>query len=187
MRLLPEHHCFVQALLARGYLAEADARSLFRKIVRQNSDQGFDAFWADINREVQCADLKLQRVLYPEDNKPYIGIINTLEDEPCKLATSLTPEQLAYFRALMEHIALECDDGVDSRAALNFSVAAPTQTQRPTAKQLSAGERESTLELLASDGWLLVTAQTSRQCNPHLLSQLGERRGKHRQHRMYNC
>lgn len=44
-----------------------------------HSDQGFDAFWADINREVQCADLKLQRVLYPEDNKPYIGIINTVQ------------------------------------------------------------------------------------------------------------
>lgn len=34
-----QHHCFVQALLARGYLAEADARSLFRKIVRQNSGE----------------------------------------------------------------------------------------------------------------------------------------------------
>jgi hypothetical protein len=64
-------------------------------------DRNFDTFWSAINSAIQLADLKLQRLRYPYDNTTYIGIVNTLADDPSKLATHFTPEQIAYFRTLV--------------------------------------------------------------------------------------
>ena len=43
-----------------------------------DADKNFDEFWKVINKAIQVADLKLQRVRYPEDEQPYIGIVNTV-------------------------------------------------------------------------------------------------------------
>lgn len=66
-------------------------------------DRNFDTFWSAINSTIQLVDLKLQRLRYPYDNTTYIGIVNTLADDPSKLATHFTPEQIAYFRTLVRH------------------------------------------------------------------------------------
>mmetsp|Transcript_32760 Transcript_32760/g.71488 ORF Transcript_32760/g.71488 Transcript_32760/m.71488 type:complete len:198 (-) Transcript_32760:135-728(-) len=187
--LTAEHHCFTQALLARGFMEEVEARTMFKKIADQNHDRNFDSFWSAINSAIRIADLKLQRVRYPHDGDVYIGIVNTLADEPAKLATNFTPEQIAYFRAVLELIATDevaAQNGIDSRKALNATPAAgSTQSEGTQQKKLNPGEKEAALRQLGTEGWLQydtvagvikLGVRTFLELGPYLLNlELSER------------
>ncbi|KAK3262664.1 hypothetical protein CYMTET_28491 [Cymbomonas tetramitiformis] len=159
--LQKEHHCFIQMLLAKGYMKEAEARDRFKTIAEQNHDRNFDEFWGSINSEIGYTHLALRRLKFPHDGQLYIGIVNTEADEPSKLGTSMSAVQLKYFSSLVSAIATDeiaAKEGVTSMAALNVNDSA--QQSQPSSSQavnnLNRAEREASLQQLRNEGWLFL-------------------------------
>jgi hypothetical protein len=134
----------------------------------------FDRFWSDIARALRFLDLDMRRVKWPEDDKLYLGVVNKQGGETAKLATRLSPEQIALFRVVLDEILRDdrsAERGVDVMAALNTTQSFGTQTQQgaggntndalsltqdqaTSLAKMSKVDKEQTLRRLCVDGWL---------------------------------
>ncbi|GAB4814507.1 hypothetical protein N2152v2_001553 [Parachlorella kessleri] len=168
---------FLQVLMQRGYLLDADAKALYRRICSVSNDALYFEFLRDVNQQLDYAHFQLRRVKYPGDAQEYIGFVNREADEESKRSGRYRGKDgkpdvrhTAFFRALLESIATE-DTGregglgfITSTAALNLNLPAEpaTQTadgalqasQASALRELSKREREAALGQFAADGWL---------------------------------
>lgn len=72
-------------------------------------------------------------IRYQEDQQLYMGVVNKTGGEAAKLATRLTPEQIALFRMVLDEILRDdtsVERGVDVISALNATQPAPTTQVR---------------------------------------------------------
>ncbi|KAI7839617.1 hypothetical protein COHA_006617 [Chlorella ohadii] len=173
-------HCFLQAMMARQYLKESDAKDLYRQITGAANDASYFHFVADVNQQLQFAQLELRRVKYLGDGEYYLGFVNREADEPSKRSVKYRGAKdgkpdtriTAYFKALLETIATSAsaEQGlgyVNTRDALNISLAAAAaatqgedeeavalRQQAEEIRKLGMKERETALGQLTMDGWL---------------------------------
>ena len=126
MALAQEQHAFLQALMARGVMLEDDARAMHASLLRLDPASAdrrqFDRFWGEIARALAYLDLDLRRARWQEDGRTYLGVANKTGGETAKLATRLSPEQIALFRVVLDEILRDetsAREGVDFIAALN--------------------------------------------------------------------
>ena len=191
MATLSQHqHIFLQAMMAHKVMRYDKARQMHFEIIndgnikpgatynssqRGGNDDGreFDKFWSQVARALSFLDLDLRRVRWPEDNQLYIGVINKTGGETAKLATKLTPAQIALFRVVLDEILKDDRNaslGVDVMAVLNATqlwsqaaAAGPsqpnatqelTQEQQESVAKMTKVEKEQTLRKLCVDGWL---------------------------------
>ena len=191
--LTQQHQIFLQAMMANRVMRYDDARRMHHEIVTSAVEPGadrksisasksafrlgddasaFDRFWSDIARALRFLDLDMRRVKWPEDEQLYLGVVNKQGGETAKLATRLSPEQIALFRAVLDEILRDdraAEQGVDVMAALNATQTlggvtqtqttgetqtALTQDQRTSLGKMSKVENEQTLRVLCADGWL---------------------------------
>ena len=191
--LTQQHQIFLQAMMANRVMRYDDARRMHHEIVTSAVEPGadrksvsasksafrlsddasaFDRFWSDIARALRFLDLDMRRVKWPEDEQLYLGVVNKQGGETAKLATRLSPEQIALFRAVLDEILRDdraAERGVDVMAALNATQTlggvtqtqtagetqtALTQDQRTSLGKMSKVEKEQTLRVLCADGWL---------------------------------
>ena len=191
--LTQQHQIFLQAMMANRVMRYDDARRMHHEIVTSAVEPGadrksisasksafrlgddasaFDRFWSDIARALRFLDLDMRRVKWPEDEQLYLGVVNKQGGETAKLATRLSPEQIALFRAVLDEILRDdraAEQGVDVMAALNATQTlggvtqtqttgetqtALTQDQRTSVGKMSKVENEQTLRVLCADGWL---------------------------------
>jgi hypothetical protein len=191
--LTQEHQIFLQAMMANRVMRYDDARRMHHEIVTSAVEPGadrksisasksafrlgddasaFDRFWSDIARALRFLDLDMRRVKWPEDEQLYLGVVNKQGGETAKLATRLSPEQIALFRAVLDEILRDdraAERGVDVMVALNATQTlggvmqtqttgetqtALTQDQRTSLGKMSKVEKEQTLRVLCADGWL---------------------------------
>ena len=191
--LTQQHQIFLQAMMANRVMRYDDARRMHHEIVTSAVEPGadrksisasksafrlgddasaFDRFWSDIARALRFLDLDMRRVKWPEDEQLYLGVVNKQGGETAKLATRLSPEQIALFRAVLDEILRDdraAEQGVDVMAALNATQTlggvtqtqttgetqtALTQDQRTSLGKMSKVEKEQTLRVLCADGWL---------------------------------
>ena len=197
--LTQQHQIFLQAMMANRVMRYDDARRMHHEIVTTVVEPGadrtsvseigkskstfrlgddasaFDRFWSDIARALRFLDLDIRRVKWPEDSQMYLGVVNKQGGETAKLATRLSPEQIALFRAVVDEILRDdraAERGVDVIAALNatqafqtqpsethdrqtqHAAASLTQDQRASLAKMSKVEKEQTLRRLCADGWL---------------------------------
>ena len=191
--LTQEHQIFLQAMMANRVMLYDNARRMHHEIVTSAVEPGaerksisasksafrlgddasaFDRFWSDIARALRFLDLDMRRVKWPEDDKLYLGVVNKQGGETAKLATRLSPEQIALFRVVLDEILRDdrsAERGVDVMAALNATQTlggvtqtqttgetqtALTQDQRTSLGKMSKVEKEQTLRVLCADGWL---------------------------------
>tara|TARA_B100001142_G_scaffold328369_1_gene388284 strand:+ start:488 stop:1282 length:795 start_codon:yes stop_codon:yes gene_type:complete len=127
--LTQAQHVFLQAMMARCVMSETDARAMYAEIVGADvaraDARGFDRFWGEIASQLGYLDLDLRRVKYQDDDELYLGIVNKVASDSAKLATTMTPEQIALFRVVLDEVLREdatCDaknGGVDVISALN--------------------------------------------------------------------
>ena len=110
-----------------------------------------------------------------QDDKLYLGVVNKQGGETAKLATRLSPEQIALFRVVLDEILRDdrsAERGVDVMAALNTTQSFGTQTQQGTnlkntndalsltqdqatsLAKMCKVDKEQTLRRLCVDGWL---------------------------------
>ena len=191
--LTQQHQIFLQAMMANRVMRYDDARRMHHEIVTSAVEPGadrksisasksafrlgddasaFDRFWSDIARALRFLDLDMRRVKWPEDEQLYLGVVNKQGGETAKLATRLSPEQIALFRAVLDEILRDdraAERGVDVMTALNATQTlggvtqtqttgetqtALTQDQRTSLGKMSKVEKEQTLRVLCADGWL---------------------------------
>jgi len=191
--LTQQHQIFLQAMMANRVMRYDDARRMHHEIVTSAVEPGadrksisasksafrlgddasaFDRFWSDIARALRFLDLDMRRVKWPEDEQLYLGVVNKQGGETAKLATRLSPEQIALFRAVLDEILRDdraAERGVDVMVALNATQTlggvmqtqttgeaqtALTQDQRTSLGKMSKVEKEQTLRVLCADGWL---------------------------------
>ena len=197
--LTQQHQIFLQAMMANRVMRYDDARRMHHEIVTTVVEPGadrtsvseigkskstfrlgddasaFDRFWSDIARALRFLDLDMRRIKWPEDEQLYLGVVNKQGGETAKLATRLSPEQIALFRAVVDEILRDdraAERGVDVIAALNatqafqtqpsethdrqtqHAAASLTQDQRASLAKMSKVEKEQTLRRLCADGWL---------------------------------
>ncbi|PRW44587.1 non-structural maintenance of chromosomes element 1-like protein [Chlorella sorokiniana] len=173
-------HCFLQAMMTQQYLKESDAKKLYRQITSAADDANYFHFVADVNQQLQFAQLELRRVKYLGDGEYYLGFVNREADEPSKRSVKYRGAKdgkpdtriTAYFKALLEQIATSgtAEQGlgyVSTRDALNISLAAAAaatqgedeeavalRQQAEEIRKLGMKEREAVLGELTMDGWL---------------------------------
>jgi hypothetical protein len=192
--LTQEHQIFLQAMMANRVMLYDNARRMHHEIITSASESGadrksvsasqafrlgddpapFDRFWSDIARALRFLDLDMRRVKWPEDDKLYLGVVNKQGGETAKLATRLSPEQIALFRVVLDEILRDdrsAERGVDVMAALNTTQSFGTQTQQgaggntndalsltqdqaTSLAKMSKVDKEQTLRRLCVDGWL---------------------------------
>ena len=191
--LTQQHQIFLQAMMANRVMRYDDARRMHHEIVTSAVEPGadrksisasksafrlgddasaFDRFWSDIARALRFLDLDMRRIKWPEDEQLYLGVVNKQGGETAKLATRLSPEQIALFRAVLDEILRDdraAERGVDVMVALNATQTlggvmqtqttgetqtALTQDQRTSLGKMSKVEKEQTLRVLCADGWL---------------------------------
>lgn len=192
--LTQQHQIFLQAMMANRVMRYDAARRMHHEIVTSADEPGadresvpasktafrpgddasaFDRFWSDIARALRFLDLDIRRVKWPEDSQMYLGVVNNQGGETAKLATRLSPEQIALFRAVVDEILRDdqaAERGIDVMAALNATQALNTQAvtqtqdqqtqsgltqdQRLSLAKMSKVEKEQTLRRLCADGWL---------------------------------
>ncbi|ACO62518.1 predicted protein [Micromonas commoda] len=166
-----EQHAFLQALMAKGAMPEKSAKRLYAEIASMDpaeANKTFSRFWNPIASALGYLDLDIRVIRYQEDQQLYIGVVNKTGGEAAKLATRLTPEQIALFRVVLDEIMRDdgtVERGVDVITALNATQVAPTQgetqgdgglsqAQTQSVAKMSKMEKEATLKQLCKDGWL---------------------------------
>mmetsp|Transcript_9086 Transcript_9086/g.22397 ORF Transcript_9086/g.22397 Transcript_9086/m.22397 type:complete len:220 (-) Transcript_9086:627-1286(-) len=176
--LTMEQHTFLQALMALAVMREDEARTMHAEIMSgagagAGGAGGFESFWGQIKSALGFLDLDVCRVKYPEDDQLYIGIVNKSGGESAKLATKLTPEQIALFRVVLDEILRDdtnAEHGVDMISAINATqlwgatqgeggaaaggLGALSQAQTQSVQNMSKMDKEATLKMLCRDKWL---------------------------------
>ena len=133
-----EQHAFLQALMAKGAMPEKSAKKLYAEIASMDpaeANKTFSRFWNPIASALGYLDLDIRVIRYQEDQQLYIGVVNKTGGEAAKLATRLTPEQIALFRVVLDEIMRDdgtVERGVDVITALNATQVAPTQVRERT-------------------------------------------------------
>lgn len=131
-----EQHAFLQALMAKGAMPEKSAKRLYAEIANVDpaeANKTFSRFWNPIASALGYLDLDIRLIRYQEDQQLYMGVVNKTGGEAAKLATRLTPEQIALFRVVLDEIMRDdrtVERGVDVITALNATQVAPTQVRR---------------------------------------------------------
>lgn len=172
--------------MRKSYMLESAALDTFEQLTGHRNEEDFRALLAEQNREMDTLGLQLRSMRYLPDNQTYVGIINTMSDEPSKLATHYSIGQREYFKHVLEAIAVDPDAqaGVGSASGMQLlnmdlsrRAAAGAQQQEDEAadaaqaaavaalRKLTKGEKEQTLKQLVADGWLRhSTARSGHYC-----------------------
>lgn len=164
-RLDQRHHTFIQALMARGPLSEADAKAMFQDLCDEGAGE-FSHFVAAINKEMNFLQLEVRAGRNQYDGLLYYGLINKLGNEQAKLGTRYSHAQITFFKAVLEAIISDSSlkGKISGIQALNLRLEMQNEqqttgemaTQMPSigAVSLTLAQKEKTLEELAHDHWL---------------------------------
>ena len=136
-----QQHAFLQALMARGVMPEKAAVKMYAEMLdldMAEANKLFSRFWSPIASALGYLDLDIRVIRFQEDQQLYMGVVNKTGGEAAKLATRLTPEQIALFRMVLDEILRDdtsVERGVYVILALNATQAAPTtQVRDPSVK-----------------------------------------------------
>eukprot|EP00898_Chlorokybus_atmophyticus_P006970 jgi/Chlat1/7274/Chrsp58S06908 len=162
-------HAFMQMMMAKGHLSELEAIRVFRKLQPNENESEFDNFLTEVNVTLNMVSFEVRRTIWQEDGNRYVGLANTVVDDYSKLGTRLQINEIAFFRAILERIALHSnglgdmslDDAVEMRmdqiAAASAVGAADGSSQQPQAGQLAKlteSQKQAAIQNLIADGWL---------------------------------
>ncbi|KAF6264679.1 Non-structural maintenance of chromosomes element 1 [Scenedesmus sp. NREL 46B-D3] len=161
--------------MRKGYMLESAALDTFAQLTGHRTEDDFHALLAEQNREMDTLGLQLRTLRYLPDSQTYVGLINTMSDEPSKLGTHYSIGQREFFKHVLEAIAVDpnAEAGVGAASGMQLlnmdlsrltaaaaqqqddAAAAATQAAAVAAlRKLTKSEKEHTLKQLVADGWL---------------------------------
>ena len=167
-----EQHAFLQALMAKGAMPEKSAKKLYAEIASMDpaeANKTFSRFWNPIASALGYLDLDIRVIKYQEDGELYMGVVNKTGGEAAKLATRLTPEQIALFRVVLDEIMRDdrtVERGVDVITALNATQVAPTQVRRRTRERTVCSKPWHPAIRAAREGGRNLGTPTRRASDP---------------------
>lgn len=165
-------YAFIQALMARGYLSEDDAKSLVKRLVPDPRGEAFNTILEQANKDLIPLNFKIRGILNPVDHVKYIGFVNTHVDDSSKSGSRLKHEQREFFKAALERIAMDyhathghCSASEIDLLNLDLRSSSTQATQDPGPStqltpggnrvvKLSKADRLKTLKELVGEGWL---------------------------------
>ncbi|KAK6341698.1 hypothetical protein TWF696_008766 [Orbilia brochopaga] len=108
------HRAFLQGLLIRPYIDLEEGRQLLAAIRSADTDSEVSAESVslkdvtDVIHTIQNAispfDLEVRNMLDQEDGKRYYSLVNSSDDEIIRLATTHTPDEISFFKRLLDEM-----------------------------------------------------------------------------------
>lgn len=134
--------------MKKGFLEKIELEKKAKELkeeYRLEIEKKIDDFVATINKNIEEFNYKIQVLVHPKTRVVYFGIINEVDDEISKLATNFTPNELVYFKKILENIQSLEDEGKD----LYLSDATNLRE-----KSMSLDIADQCLANLIQEGWL---------------------------------
>ncbi|KAI9245233.1 Nse1 non-SMC component of SMC5-6 complex-domain-containing protein [Phascolomyces articulosus] len=154
------HRLFLQSMLSHRILTEGEAQNLYFKICDLINCEHveFNEFISVINHEISEISLSLRITRDETNGSSFIGLVNTKEDELAQIATKYTPNEITYFRQMIETIVMADDDkyAIGSMVAIRLG-----QTMKPP---LTQKETQTLIDRLNDDQWICPTPDGSSYC-----------------------
>jgi len=148
---------FLQAMISRRVVSEQLAQVLLRQCIAAvgaanrelDIDYQFPEQITSLNNGLEPLDLKLVTSVDEVTGKAMLALINLKSDELAQMATEYTPTEIAYFRALVEHIVLASSN--------SYSVSSMTALREASNLKgsMTKTQAEAVLASLVASGWLL--------------------------------
>lgn len=150
-----------------------DRRAARREIVEDDAANEFTRFWGEIAVALKFLDLDIRTGKFEGDGKTYMAVVNLGTTEVAKLATRMTPAEIALFRVAMLEILRDdssAERGIDFMSALNSTELQLTQQtpstqdaatqmtqlekQTQTVQKMSKVVKDAALNDLVAERWL---------------------------------
>ncbi|KAL1745609.1 Nse1 non-SMC component of SMC5-6 complex-domain-containing protein [Schizophyllum fasciatum] len=155
---------FLQAILSRGMLSEALARTLYAKCVEivKSADDGVNISYKDsreewenvikdVNNALNALDLQFVRQAEQAKGVPMWAMVNMKGDEVAQVATDYSPVEIAYFKALVEQIIMAPRNAF---SISSFLALREINELKPKAN-MTKSQGEETLSSFVNRGWLV--------------------------------
>jgi len=150
-----------------------DRRAARREIVEDDAANEFTRFWGEIAVALKFLDLDVRTGKFEGDGKTYMAVVNLGTTEVAKLATRMTPAEIALFRVAVLEILRDdssAERGIDFMSALNSTELQLTQQtpstqdaatqmtqlekQTQTVQKMSKVVKDAALNDLVAERWL---------------------------------
>jgi hypothetical protein len=150
-----------------------DRRAARREIVEDDAANEFTRFWGEIAVALKFLDLDIRTGKFEGDGKTYMAVVNLGTTEVAKLATRMTPAEIALFRVAALEILRDdssAERGIDFMSALNSTELQLTQQtpstqdaatqmtqlekQTQTVQKMSKVVKDAALNDLVAERWL---------------------------------
>ncbi|KAJ8295788.1 Non-structural maintenance of chromosomes element 1 [Rhodotorula toruloides] len=102
-------HLFLQALISRRTMPLDLADALYKECVRLCRVEGpepLNTFIAKMEPGLALCGLDIKTTRDQESGQGMLVLVNTMQDEPAKLATEYRAEEIAFFKSIVERIML---------------------------------------------------------------------------------
>ena len=150
-----------------------DRRAARREIVEDDAANEFTRFWGEIAVALKFLDLDVRTGKFEGDGKTYMAVVNLGTTEVAKLATRMTPAEIALFRVAVLEILRDdssAERGINFMSALNSTELQLTQQtpstqdaatqmtqlekQTQTVQKMSKVVKDAALNDLVAERWL---------------------------------
>ncbi|GAA5998799.1 uncharacterized protein JCM10292_007241, partial [Rhodotorula paludigena] len=159
-------HLFLQALIARKTLPLDRAKALYQECVRlcnvENPDS-IETFVAGMEPGLSLCGLDIKTTRDQESGTGMYILVNTIQDEPAKIATEYKAEEIAFFKAVVEKIMLA------PRASYSIS---QTDAVRCAKAPLTKTVAIQLIKSLLAKGWLSLHSSGRLLLSPRSLVEL---------------
>ncbi|KZT60417.1 hypothetical protein CALCODRAFT_532623 [Calocera cornea HHB12733] len=151
------HRLFLQSLISRRFLSIKLAEKLYDRACEivaaaegtEPSRQPFEAALGQVGDALGPIGLEIRKLQDEGTKVIMMAIVNTKGDAIAQVATEFSPNEIAYFKLIVEVIMLAPSESfsVSSIAAIKESTNLPSK--------MTKTEAESTLNAFVSRGWLI--------------------------------
>ncbi|GAA5860008.1 hypothetical protein JCM8547_003056 [Rhodosporidiobolus lusitaniae] len=141
-------HLFIQTLMARKQILSEMAKELYSECVRLckvDSPKQFETFIAELEPGLSLCGLDIKLARNQETGESSYVLVNTISDDPSKLATEYKAEEVAFFKAIVEKIM--------TAKKLSYSIT-QMEALRCAKQPLSKTHAGKVLKSFLARGWL---------------------------------
>ncbi|GJN87197.1 hypothetical protein Rhopal_000142-T1 [Rhodotorula paludigena] len=159
-------HLFLQALIARKTLPLDRAKALYQECVRLcnvEDPDSIETFVAGMEPGLSLCGLDIKTTRDQESGTGMYILVNTIQDEPAKIATEYKAEEIAFFKAVVEKIMLA------PRASYSIS---QTDAVRCAKAPLTKTVAIQLIKSLLAKGWLSLHSSGRLLLSPRSLVEL---------------
>jgi len=136
--------------MSKQFLSEKETKNVYQKACSAFGDESppenFTNFLDGINKSLRPLDMEIRHEISEDDGAVHYGLVNTAEDEHSKMATDFSPNDIAFFKKVMDLIVTSPDGTVSSMDALN--------TSSDLDKKMTMSHAEELIEKLVKDNWM---------------------------------